>query len=94
MPQIISISEAKQKFLAINRRLEDLGESYIVVRDSTPVSALIPFDEYEALLETLDILDTEPNILGKLRAAENEIKKGKYTIWKPAQAKKKPTKRK
>ena len=46
------------------------------------VSALLPFDEYESLLETLDILESEPDILRKLKTAEKEIKEGKFTVWK------------
>ena len=55
----------------------------MIVKASGPVSVLIPFDEYEAILETLDILETEPDILKKLRQAEAQVKGGKYTVWKP-----------
>lgn len=63
------------------RRNVELGESFVVVKDSVPVSALIPFEEYEAMLETLGILETEPDILKKLRKAEQEIASGKYVKW-------------
>lgn len=36
---------------------------------------------YESLLETLDILETEPDILKKLKKAEAEIAKGKFKVW-------------
>ena len=85
MSQIISITEAKQKFLALARRNKELGESFIIVKDSEPISALIPFEAYESLLETLDIIESEPNIVSKLEAAKREIKKGQYKIWKGAQ---------
>ena len=84
MAKIISISKAKAKLLELARAAEELGESFILVRDSEPVGAFIPFDEYEALLETLDILETEPGILSKLKRTEREIAKGKFRIWKPA----------
>lgn len=38
---------------------------------------MIPFDEYESFLKTLDILESEPDILKKLKKAESEIKAGK-----------------
>ncbi|MBI2343103.1 MAG: type II toxin-antitoxin system Phd/YefM family antitoxin [Deltaproteobacteria bacterium] len=82
MAQLLPITKAKQKFLELARRNQELGESFIILKDGEPVSALLPFEEYEALLETLDILETEPEILAKLRRTEKEISSGKYTTWK------------
>lgn len=82
MVQLISITEAKNKLPELTRRIQRLGESFVIVKDSQPVSALIPFDEYESFLETLDILETEPDIAKKLKKAESEIKAGKYEVWK------------
>lgn len=83
MAQLISITEAKQKLLELARRNDNLGESFIILRDGRPVSALLPFDEYESLLETLDILETEPDIADKLRATQKAMAKGDYTVWRP-----------
>lgn len=82
MAQLLTISKAKQQLLDLARRNQDLGESFIILRDGEPVSALLPFEEYEALLETLDILETEPDILKKLKKAEKEMAEGHYVLWK------------
>jgi PHD/YefM family antitoxin component YafN of YafNO toxin-antitoxin module len=82
MAQLISVSKAKQRLLELARRAHDQGESFILLKDGEPVSAMLPFDEYESLLETLDILEDEPDILGKLKRAQKEIKKGKFSVWK------------
>lgn len=84
MAQIVSISKAKQKLLELARRNEELGEAFILVRDGIPVSALLPFEEYESLLETLDILEQDPGVLARLHAAERDIRSGKGKVWKPA----------
>ena len=94
MAQLISITKAKQHFLELARRNAELGESFVVLKDSEPVSVLMPIDEYEALMETLDIIEAEPNILIKLKKAEREIAKGKYVKWKPLDVKKKHSARK
>ncbi len=93
MAKIISISKAKMKLLELAREAEELGESFILVRDSVPVGAFIPFEEYEALLETLDILETEPRILSRLKKTEREMAKGNFKIWKPERISKKSKKR-
>jgi prevent-host-death family protein len=82
MAQLISITEAKNKLPELTRRIQRLGETFVIVKDSEPVSAMIPFDEYESFLETLDILETEPDIAKKLKKAEAQIKAGKYEVWK------------
>ncbi|HLG20523.1 MAG TPA: type II toxin-antitoxin system Phd/YefM family antitoxin [Bdellovibrionota bacterium] len=82
MPQLVTVTKAKQRLLELARRNQELGESFILLKNGNPVSALLPFEEYEALLETLDILETEPDILAKLRAAEREVAAGRYTVWK------------
>ena len=88
MAKIISISAAKQNLLKLARRNKELGESFVIVKDSEPISALIPFDEYESLLETLSILEAEPDVQKKLRATEKEIAAGKFTVWRPEVKKK------
>lgn len=37
----------------------------------------------EAMLETLQLLEEDPQIASKLRQAEKEIKSGEYQVWKP-----------
>ena len=82
MAKMISVTKAKQRLLELARRSDELGESFILIKDGEPISALLPFDEYESLLETLDILEDDPEIPAKLKRAEREIKKGHYAIWK------------
>lgn len=82
MAQLLSITKAKQKLLELARRNQEVGESFIILKDGEPISALLPFEEYEAMLETLDILETEPDILKKLKRAEKEIARGDFVTWK------------
>lgn len=81
MAQLMTITKAKQQLLELARRNQELGESFIILKDGEPVSALLPFDEYESILETLDIIENEPDILKKLHRAEKEIASGHYKIW-------------
>jgi PHD/YefM family antitoxin component YafN of YafNO toxin-antitoxin module len=82
MAQLLTITKAKQQLLELARRNQELGESFVILKDGEPVSALLPFEEYEALLETLDILETEPDILRKLKQAEKQIASGHRTVWR------------
>lgn len=87
MPQLVAITTAKQKLLELARRSVELGESFVLLKDGQPVAAMIPFEEYESLLETLDILETEPFIKKELKAAEKQIAEGKFVVWENARSK-------
>lgn len=82
MAQLISVTDAKNNLPELTRRNHRLGESFVIVKDSQPISALIPFEEYESFLETLDILEGDPHIAKKLKKAESEIRAGKFKVWK------------
>ncbi len=52
---IMSLTKAKAKLLELARAANDNGEAFILTKDGAPVSALIPMNEYEAFLETVEI---------------------------------------
>jgi len=55
--KIMSLSKAKARLLELARAANDNGESFILTKDGAPVSALVPMNEYEAFLETMEIED-------------------------------------
>jgi prevent-host-death family protein len=58
-------------------RAKRLLKRYVITVNGVPEAVLMSHDEYESLMETLDIL-SEPGALNDIRAAEKELKKGKY----------------
>jgi len=42
---------------------------------------LIPLEDYEGILETIDILSENPNILNELKIEKNEYNKGNFTVF-------------
>lgn len=82
MAQLISITEAKQRLTDLARRNREQGETFVLLRDSEPVSALVPFDEYESMIETLDILEQHPTIVSDLAKARADIAKGNFVTVK------------
>ena len=54
--EILSVSKAKAKLLDLTRKVQEDGRAYVLTRDGEPVSALVPIEDYESLLETMDIL--------------------------------------
>ena len=57
---IKTLSEVKTHLPRILTEVEDLGEGVVVTRSGRPAGVILPVDEYEGLMETLEILsDTE-----------------------------------
>lgn len=51
-----TLSEAKAQLTRILSEVEELGEAVTITRSGRPVGVLLPVEEYEGLLETLEIL--------------------------------------
>ena len=57
--EIMSVTKAKAKLLDLTRKVQEDGRAYILTKDGEPVSALVPIEDYESLLETTEILADE-----------------------------------
>jgi prevent-host-death family protein len=53
--KILSVTKAKAKLLELTRSVSEEGTAYLLTRDGEPVSALVPIEDYEAILETSDV---------------------------------------
>lgn len=76
---IVTVTEAKLKLLQLTRSLEEEGRSFVLTKNGLAIGALIPMEDYEALVETLDILDN-PHLMRKIRKAIKQEKGGR--LWK------------
>lgn len=56
-----------------------------VTRRGKPVLAIMTWDDYQAILETLEIL-SDKEAVGQLRRSIKEVKEGKTIPWKEAKA--------
>ena len=52
----------------------------ININSSKPL-VLIPLEDYEGMLETIDILSGNSNILNELKKEKKEFEKGNYIIY-------------
>ena len=72
----LTATEAKQKFLSLIRKTHKLGSRYTITHNGQPYGVLMNSDEYEGLLETLEILK-DKNATKELLAAIKEADSGK-----------------
>ena len=76
MPKIVPVRELRSKLSELLDGVADRRDHVLVTRNGRPAAALVPFDEYEALEETADILSNRGDLeaieagLGELSRAE------------------------
>jgi prevent-host-death family protein len=70
--EILSVSMAKARLLELTRKIQKEGRAYILTRDGEPVSALVPIEDYEALLETMEVLADEKTMRDLASALADE----------------------
>ena len=66
METTMKISEARSKFLDLADSLEQSREVLQVTRRGKPVLAVLPWEVYESLLETLEVM-SDPELLAAIR---------------------------
>ena len=76
---VLSVSKAKTKLLELTRRVREEGRAYLLTKDGEPVSALVPIEDYEALVETTEIL-ADRKTMKNLTAALQDERKSR--LWK------------
>ena len=52
----LTATKAKAQFLSILRKTNDLHETYAITHNGQPYAVIMSNDEYEGLLETLEML--------------------------------------
>ncbi len=82
----LPITEARHELTSLPEKLSEAHETVTVTRRGKPVLAILPWEEYEALVETLDIMADE-DLMASLRQGVKEMKQGKLIPWERAKRK-------
>jgi len=75
------MKELRPKLPEVMKRIDGKLDRYIVTKRGKPVVVMLSIDDYESLMETLDIL-ADPEAMAGIRQGEKEIRKGKTRSWK------------
>lgn len=83
--KILPITKVKENLLSHVKDVQDLGQSIAITRNGKPSALLMNIDEYEGLLETIEILSNE-KLMKILRKSIKELKAGQFVteeeVWK------------
>lgn len=79
----IPLSQAKTHLARLLSEVEELGERVTITRSGHPVGVLLSVEDYEGLLETLDIL-SDPELSATVRRGIEELADGKLVSHEEA----------
>jgi len=79
----ISIVEARKELTRLPERLESTPGTVAVTRRGKPVLAIMTWDDYESIMETLEVL-SDSDAMEQLRRAMEDVKAGRTIPWEKA----------
>ena len=69
------LTEARNRLSEIVDDVISTGSDFVITKHGRPAAVLVGYDEYEALLETLNIL-SDPETMAALAEAERDLAAG------------------
>ena len=75
MSHTIPLAEAKRNLSAIIREVEETFDRYTITKNGVSTAILLSSEEFESLLETLDILSNKEE-LEAIARAKKQVQKG------------------
>jgi len=81
----VPLSQAKTHLTRLLADVERLGEGVTITRSGRPAAVLLSVDEYEGLVETLDIL-ADSKLIASLRRGLRDVDAGRVVgddeVWR------------
>ncbi|MDD5289171.1 MAG: type II toxin-antitoxin system Phd/YefM family antitoxin [Dehalococcoidales bacterium] len=77
--------DARRKLTKLPEELGDNPATVAVTRRGKPVLAIMTWEDYQSILETLEIL-SDDEAVQQLRRSIKEVKEGKTISWQEAKA--------
>jgi antitoxin YefM len=73
---IISVRQLRPRLASVLKNISDRFDRYIVTKRGTPEVVIMSIDDYESILETMDI-QSDKSLMRRLSKAEKEKKAGR-----------------
>jgi antitoxin YefM len=81
LQEILPVTRVKKDLLEIIKRMQRLDEVVAITRNGVPVSVMMPFDRYEGLIETIEIL-SDPATMKLLKKSMKDFESRKTVSHK------------
>lgn len=85
MEERLPMTRARHELTTLPERLAEKPGAVAVTRRGEPVLAIMPWDFYESLIETLEVLGDD-ELMAALRQSLEEIERGETLAWESVRA--------
>jgi PHD/YefM family antitoxin component YafN of YafNO toxin-antitoxin module len=81
------MAEARDQLTRLPEMLaeEDEAGAAIITRHGKPVLAVLPWDTYESIIETLEIL-SDKELMASVREGIEQVERGEFIPWEDVKA--------
>lgn len=76
MVNTISVRELRPKLADVLNAVHDRLDRYIITKRGRPEAVMISIEDYESILETLDIV-SDKSLMRRIKKAEKDLRQGK-----------------
>ena len=80
MINTLSLKELRPELPRVIESIDKKFDRFIITKRGKPVVVMMSIEDYESLIETLDILE-DKETMKRVRKGEDEIKAGKTRSW-------------
>ena len=85
MTRTVTLKELRPALPRVMNGIDRRMDRYVVTRHGRPVAMMLSVDDYESLIETLDI-QADRRVMAGLKAAEAEARAGRTRPWNTIKA--------
>jgi len=75
LSNVVPVTEFRTHALEAVRRVNRLGEEVIITAKGRPAAVLVPYEEWESIVETLSIKQ-DPKLMAQIRASLKFLRRG------------------
>ena len=80
MTTTLSLKQLRPALPKVVNKIDGKLDRYVITKRGKPVVVMLSVEDYESLIETLDIL-ADPKAMAGIRQGEKDIRKGKTHSW-------------
>ena len=81
MINTVSMKRLRPDLPKVIRRIDGRLDRYVITKRGKPVVVMLSVEDYEAVMETLDIL-ADPKAMAGIRKGEEDIRRGRTRSWR------------
>jgi prevent-host-death family protein len=80
MSKVVPFSDARSHLTELLDEIEEIHEHVVITRNGRPAAVVMSQNEYESLMETLEVL-SDPDLMAALAESDEDVAAGRVQPW-------------